>query len=187
VIAVFNDHLVDGAGWGDYKAVLQLCHSPEWQRWARHDGEQQKRGDFAEHIEDSLPDIVEPDGAEVLEIAQTLHGTEKASFRDAQRLDNGAVSIKYDVDLEVKGGTNGTLDIPPALTLSLAVFEGEERRQINARMRYRNNGGHLTLGYKLDQADDIVREAIAGVAERLGEVFPRVYLGTPRSIDEDDE
>lgn len=173
IVAIFNDN--DGhnhdSGWRDHRAELQLQTTPEWNHWLSQDGNQLSQRNFAEHIEDGLAEIVSPDAADMLELAQTIQATQGANFRSAIRLDNGQVQAKYEETIDTKAGQSGQLTIPTEFKLAIAPFLGENPYSIAARFRYRLSGGSLTMGFKLERPDAVVRDALAKVAERLSTHF----------------
>lgn len=186
VVAVFDDHAAatdDGqAGWGHHRAVLQLKTTDAWRHWTGKDGALLKQDDFSEHIEDGLIDIIEPDGATMLEVAQSIQGTVRADFKQARRLSNGAVALQYVEEQSATAGKRGDLEIPEQFVLAIAPFLGEDAYRIKARLRYRIRADSLVLGYRLDRPDDVLRDAVDGIAARLGEAFSldRVFVGQPR-------
>jgi uncharacterized protein YfdQ (DUF2303 family) len=180
VTALLNDHDPTTPGWGDHRAALELAHTPEWTFWTNQDSKMVDQTTFAEHIERGMQEIEEPDAATVLEIAQSFHATSKASFRSATRLTSGEQQFQYDETLAASAGRKGELTIPTVIMLKVAPFVGEAERLLTARLRYRLDSGHLTLGYVLDRPDVIVRDALEAVAERLAGEFPHVYVGEPR-------
>lgn len=181
IVAVLDDHARDATGWGQHRAKLTLTPSDEWVRWKRYDGHLLGQEEFAEHIEESQLDIVEPDGATVLEIAESFHATSSASFKSAKRLSSGEVQFAYVEEVKASAGSKGDIEIPKSIQVVLAPFLGEDRVPIEVLIRYRLREGKLAIGYKLVRPDDVVRHAIDMVAGRLQSSFERVYLGAPRS------
>jgi uncharacterized protein YfdQ (DUF2303 family) len=180
VLAVLNDHGdgQDAPAWRDWTATLALRHTDEWNHWKSRDGLLGGQEDFAEHIEDGLTEIADPTGAELLEIAQTFHATTAAQFRQATRLSDGRIQVRYDEEIDAKAGTSGELAIPQEITLLLAPYVGEEAVELKARLRYRVSGGALRIGYKLDRPERVIRDALEHIAERLlSEFGDHVYLG----------
>lgn len=178
IVGILNDHDPDdGPDWRDHKVVTQLETTPQWTHWLRLDGKMVDQITFAEHIEAALEDIVDPAAADVLELAQTFHARSNVSFRSSNRLASGETKIAYDETTIASAGATGELTIPPHLELSLSPFVGEAPYRVKARFRFRVNGGQLTLGYKLDRPDIIVRDALDTVARTLAEKLPRVYVG----------
>lgn len=184
VIAVLNDHgcALDAADWGDHRAELQLLLTDAWKHWTGKDGILMAQEDFAEHIDDGLIDIVEPDGAEMLEVAQSIQGTTTAEFKAAHRLASGAIGVQYVEQQTAAAGQRGELEIPERFVLGVAPFEGEDAYKIRARLRYRIRGGNLTIGYRLERPGDVLRDAVDGIAQRLADQFGinRVFVGVPR-------
>lgn len=179
VVAVFDDHDAESAGWRDHRAELTLEQTPAWKRWTRHDRRMLTQEDFAEHIEESIPDIHEPPAADLLEIAQTISMTTTAAFRSAKRLQDGRTQLTYSEDIEASAGTSGQMEIPKQFTLAIAPFIGEEPVPVTARLRTRLVQNKLSIGYLLDRPEELVRETIDRILARLRDEFARVYVGTP--------
>lgn len=179
VVAVLNDHDEDPA-YGDYRAELALTATDEWLHWSRLDGQLVDQEKFAEHLEDGVKELVDPDAATMLEIAQSIHANTNAQFRSARRLSDGQVRVQFDETIDAAAGESGQLEIPTEFSLAIAPFIGEDPYRVNARLRYRASGGKLTIGYKLERPGDVVRDALDKIAEKLGERFPRTFIGEPR-------
>lgn len=180
--AVLNDHEgTDKAGWGDHRAGLALRPTDEWKHWLGKDGQLLDQEVFAEHVEDGQKEILLPDAAELLDIVTTMQGHTTADWRQAIRLQDGAVQFTYNEEATATAGGNGELEIPGTFQLGISPFLGEEPYRLIARLRYRVSGGNLRIGYKLDRPQDVVRDAIDQIATRLAQSFPgRVFVGVPR-------
>lgn len=169
VTAVLNDHSTEVPGWGDHLAVLSLRLTPAWRRWVKRDGVIGSQAEFAEHIEDSLPDIVEPTGATMLELAQSFHAKGNVTFKSDQRLNSGAVALQYEETVEARAGERGQLTVPQKFVIGIAPFEGMDLFRIDVRLRYRLREGKLSIGYVLDRPEDVQREAFGQVVDGIGE------------------
>lgn len=185
--ALFNDHGVEASqpGWGDHRAILDLIESPEWEFWLRHDGELLAQVEFANHIEEGLADLLDPAGADMLEIAQKIEGTNSVAFKSKIDLTSGEVRVGYDEQIEASAETAaGQLAIPKTFTIGIAPFVGEDAFKLTCRLRYRVQGGNLLLGYKIDRPDAAVREVLKGIHAKLTDKFEGiVYYGTTPSGD----
>ena len=180
VEAVIDDHTKDQPAFGEHRAVLQLDPTPAWKAWTAIDGSMLKQRDFAEFIEDNLLDIVVPDAATLLEVAQTLSGKTDVEWKSARRLQDGSVDVRFTETVDAQAGIAGDLPIPTAFVLKLAPFRGEEPTDVHGRLRWRLNGGQLTLGIRLDQPHLIVERVVGDIRDRLAGEFANVYVGTPR-------
>lgn len=179
IVAVIDDHTQETPDWREHTAQTQLQHTPEWMHWIGKDGQMLGQVAFAEHIEDGLPEIRDPDGATMLEVAQTFHAHTTAQFRSSNRLHSGETRLQYDEEVKASAGASGDMVVPSELTLAIAPFVGEEAYKVLARLRFRVSSGQLTLGYRLDRPDAVVRDCLAKIVERLENEFPNVYLGSP--------
>lgn len=182
ITAVVNGPTYEGTGWGDHRAVLQLTHTPEWKRWVARSGVMGKLIDLAELIEDRIIDIVNPDGATMLELAQSFEATSTARFKRGERLSSGERQFAYEETIEAKAGRKGALTIPERFELVVSPFVGEESTLLSARLRYRVNDGDLKIGYVIDRVDDVLRDAFVDAVGNINSLVDSnvaIYYGTP--------
>jgi len=179
VEAVLNDNETSDAGWRDHRALLKLRPSAEWLYWLGNDQKMLSQEDFSEHLEGGLDEILEPDGAEMLEIAHSFHATSGATFRSAIRLASGEQQLQYDETITAGAGRSGDLTVPTRFMLGLSPFVGEDAYKLVARLRFRITGGTLKLGYWLDRPDRARRDALDSIAETIASRLPNVYAGEP--------
>lgn len=166
------------AGWQAHRAVLQLQHSDEWKLWTGIDGKLQRQLEFAEFIEQRTIDFVTPDGATILELAQSFQATRSGRFESSKRLSSGETSLIYKDDVSATAGKSGQIDIPDVVDLALRPFQGHEAFKVRARFRYRLDSGQLLLGFALERPRDVLQAAFDSVVETvaLGHSAP-IYIG----------
>lgn len=181
VMGVLDDAHRDTSAWREHRVTLQLVTTPEWRRWRAADGKLMSQEEFARHIEISELDVVTPDAAELLEIAQTFYASTTAEFRSGTRLQSGEVQFSWVEEQTATAGRNGELSIPAKFELRVAPFHGEDLCAVTALLRYRVREGKLTIGYELVRPADVERDAMQLIAERLKTSFTRVYTGSPAS------
>lgn len=179
IAAVLNDHAPTEAHWGDHRAILDLKPSPEWLYWTKNDQKLLSQEEFVEHLEAGIDDILEPTGAELLELAQSFHATSGATFRSSIRLASGEQQLQYDETIAATAGARGEVTVPTRFMLGISPFVGEDPYKIVARLRFRVTGGTLRLGYYLDRPDRVRRDALEQIADRIAETFANVYAGVP--------
>lgn len=187
IVAVLNDHTsarIDapsGPGWGDHRAVVALIQTPEWKDWTGNDGATMTQARFADFLQRRSVDLHEPTSGEMLEIAQTLQGKVGVDWTAATRLSDGQVQASYVETRTAVAGQKGELKIPEQFTIAVAPFLGEDLYKVTARLRYRMTAGEISIGYALERPDDIIRDALMQITDRLGDQFPggRVFLGEP--------
>ncbi|MEU0087224.1 DUF2303 family protein [Streptomyces sp. NPDC006274] len=163
VTAVLDAHQADTPRWSEHRLQLQLRHTAAWEAWTGIDGQLMPQGQFAEFVEDNLVDLVEPDSATMLELAESFEATTKADFQSSQRLDSGQRRFSYVEETSAKAGHKGDIVIPATLTLGLRPFEGTEPYKVVARFKYRLDKESLRLGIKLDRPGDVLAAAFTDI------------------------
>lgn len=182
IVAVLDDHeTTSNAGWGQHRATLQLRETDEWRLWRSLDGKLVDQQTFAEHIESGASNVVTPDAATMLEIAQSFHAKKGVNFTSDRRL-SGEVQFGYEETVTARAGQRGSIEVPALFELSLAPFDGTAEQVVTARLRFRLSDGHLSLGYRLIRPDVVRRVALTEVTDAVatGTGLP-VMSGTPRA------
>lgn len=171
------------AGWNDHKLILALRKTEPWADWTGKSGQMMTQATFAEFLEDHATDLAAGEGisaADLIEVAQAFQAHTRVSFKSGARLQSGATQLQYEETIDASAGDRGTIEVPSQFVLALRPFDDAEPVAVLARFRYRLTGGQLTLGYKLDQADRIFREAVKEVVAKAQEATgATIMLGTP--------
>lgn len=173
--------LVPGlAGHRDHRVVLDLVVTKPWATWTGLDKKWLDQPTFAEHIEDNLVDVIHPDAATMLEIAQSLQATTNSEFQRAERLHNGQVTFRHVETTTAAAGQQGEFEVPTEFSLGLAPFEGADLKEVVARFRYRIRNGSLALSYALVRPDDVIREAYLEHVNAVSDAIDRpIFQGRP--------
>lgn len=170
------------AGFGDHWASLDLRVTPEWKRWIGKNEQFMPQEEFAEFIDANLLDIVEPDAASILEVAQGLQGKKSVSFKSGRRLDNGSIQFELVEEITVNGTTSrrdDTFQVPSKFKLQLVPFIGANGIQIEARLRYRLVGGAVVFGYFLTRPYKVIEDVFLATRDDIeNETDLKVHLGT---------
>lgn len=168
--AVIDAHDEATPGHEMHTATLRLTHTQDWQEWTKSSGRAMTQVEFAEFIEDHLPNIVEPSAGDMLTIAQSLEAKKSVDFKASTRLQDGNIGLQWEETTTARAGGKGQLEIPQRFALGIQVYEGMDAWRITARLRYRiHEGGRLTLSYILDRPDDARREAFSEAVAKVQE------------------
>lgn len=161
--AVFNDNFMESPGWRDHTATFSCPQSAEWRTWAAKNKIKMTQADFAQFIEDNLPDIASPTAADMLEISRTLEAKKKVNFASGIRLSNGQNELTYEE--EISGtAAKGKLQIPEIFTIGIPVLEGGDKYAVECRLRYRiEEGGKMFMWYDMLRPHKVVEDAIKQV------------------------
>lgn len=177
-VGLLDEHQADKAGWREHRVVYACPFSTEWKEWNAHDKKQMKQAEFAEFIERNLPDIVDPPGADMLEISRSLQAKKKVNFSSGIRLANGEQELTYEE--EIQGTTaKGKINIPEVFKIGVQVLEGGEPYAVECRLRYRINDASLLMWYELVRPHKIIEDAVKAVWDQIASGTDRqVYRGS---------
>ena len=166
-------------GFAEHRVIYEAPRSDEWKVWTAMDGRPMSQHDFSVFLENNVKDIQEPDGADVLEVAQQLEVKKSVQFSSALRLSDGQREFTFNETVD--GSTRrGQMKIPEEFTLGIPVSIAGELKAVTARLRYRIDDGMLKLWYDLAQADAVAREAFGEVVEKIeSDVETPVLMASP--------
>jgi uncharacterized protein YfdQ (DUF2303 family) len=150
-------------GWCEHRAILNLTHTREWEKWKANNDRAFPQTEFALFIEDNLNDVFDPDAGVLMDMATRLEGTQETKFRGRVRLDNGDFGIVCEQDTKMGGGDGATIAIPKEIILRMAIFRGMQWVEVKARLRVVFRAPNVTIGYSLIRADAMVDSAVASV------------------------
>ena len=180
VVAVLNEHsTANDANWRDWRAVYNAPVSPEWMIWKSKSDTKMKQYEFARFLEDNLPDITDPPGAQMLELARNFEAKKDVTFKSDIRQSDGSVQLRYEEQVQ-GSGVQGTMKVPEEFALGIPVYEGGTHYHVPARLRYRLHDGNLMLWYELIRPHKIIEDAFKQVLETIiKETQLPVFRGTP--------
>lgn len=171
-----GDDLSEQADWREFRAEFAVPPSREWKLWNDANRKQMSQLGFAEFLQDNLPDVTEPEGAALLEMALNFEAVQAGRFVATQRLQNG----NHDLQWKSENNASGSVQLPEHLTLSIPVFENEAPRQITARLRYRLKEGTLAIWYELVRPHKVLEAAFRETWARIAkDTSVPLLLGTP--------
>lgn len=166
-VAVIDDH-GDWPGWREHRIVWNAELSSEWKTWAGANKRAMKQVEFAQFIEDNLPDIIEPPGADMLEVSRTLEAKKKVNFASGIRLSNGQTELVYEEEIQGTAA-KGKLQIPEAFVIAIPALEGGPRYRISARLRYRIDGAALFMWFDLERPHKVLEDAVAVARQAIAD------------------
>ncbi len=166
IMCVFDYHNIDQAKWCKHKGYYSCPVTEEWKIWNQNDGRKMKQADFADFIENNLPDFYKPNAAKILEMVTNISSKTTVSFKQKYSTHNGLTTLNYS---EVQGDGAGTMELPDTFIIRIPVFLNTEPVEINVRLRVRIREGVLTLWYDLLQPHKILEEAFKQILEEVEE------------------
>ena len=189
------------ARFGDHRSYFAFPLSDEWKAWNAGNGVKMSVATFAEFLEDRIADICEPGEhglsdaqeafikrlggkdriatvSDLVTLSKGLRVYENGSFTNAANLSSGEGEVVARVE---HADANGTpLLIPTTFQIAIPVFRNDDFYVVVARLRYRVNGGAMTLTYDLWGVEKVFDHAFTTAAEKAAEAtgLP-LFLGAP--------
>lgn len=183
-ITVIHNYL---GGWGDHRAVYVTEPTPEWAAWQELDGRMMNQTTFAELLQDLRHTIVEPDAADIVQIARTFTATKKAHFESGVRLESGDVQFSFAEETQAKAGPRGgTVEIPETITLNLPLFRDSfTTSKVTLEFRYDASPDGLKLGYRIERKAALIETAWAELVDQAKDGLKCEVLDgpAPASVD----
>ena len=150
-----------------HRVMLDLTPTKDWKAWSDVDGEKMSQCEFAEFLETMDHTIIEPDGATLIEAVERLQLT--SDYRLESKIDrtSGAVTLNYVND--VRQEENTKVKLPTRFFIAVSPYRSVDPVNIEAFLRYRPHGGHVSFVFQLRKLDDVLTEAFENVATEVAE------------------
>lgn len=189
--AVLNGDTAEASGFKDFGIDYQPVFTPAAREWKSYNGEKLNQIQFAGVLTNNARDIVSsnpddpaakyPTGSEVLDFALNLEYTEKTTFKQGYREQDGRMNFVF--QSEDAGKTDTTLKAFEKFGVAFTPFLGGKTYFVEALLKFRidkNNGG-LILWYELQQLHRVMELATQDIAKALREALPElpIYNGKP--------
>lgn len=163
--------------WGKHIARFAPVMTPEWKLWTGSNKKGMEQIIFAHFLEDNYPDIVNPVAADLIQTCRSLELVGNVHYVKAFREHDGQVSLQY----KEENKPNGQIVVPEEITLRLVPFRGESSVDVQAKLRYRLQGGVCTFAYELVRPHKVLDACATEMREQIAVLtakrFP-IYAGS---------
>lgn len=177
VVAVYNDHTDDRAGYRDDVLMLKLQADEEWVAWHQLSGKYLKQEEFGDAIEELLHTVVRPDQADLMEVIESVRVSTGSVFESGIRRMDGQQTISYKEESTTSAGRSQQLEVPQTITIGIKPFEGYDvRYECEAWFRLRVVGGVLHLSIKLKPTRNILIGAWRDLRNDMEEALEKPVL-----------
>lgn len=176
--AVIDYHHVGEAGQPDngrHRVHYAFPLSEEWKAWMEHNGKPMSQKDFAEFLEDRIPELSSPTEEErirferdfattlatpsqLVELSRGLQVNVASKVKQAHTLSSGEGQIIWEESHQDADGK--PLKVPGIFILSIAPFFMGEAVRMPVRLRYRTVGGGVTWFYQVYRPDQFITEHV---------------------------
>lgn len=160
------------ADYCQHRVSFETIATKEWFDWMAANGKKMDQVAFATWLEEHYPLITDPSGAVLLELVQTLIGKSDVRYNSAIRLKSGSSKLDFEEDVTLRGTTatkEGEVELPQVITAGISPFQGTEKYEVKARLKYRIESRKLQLWFETIAPHRIVRDAILGIVKQIAE------------------
>lgn len=186
VTAVIDGHTAETANWGDFQAHFAPKYTVSAEKWLNKNAIKHNQAEFAAFLTNHARDIVSrnpaneaaqyPTAAEVLDFALNLEYTEKTTFKQGYREQDGRINFTF--QSEDAGKTETNLKAFERFGLSFTPFQGGDSYFVEALLKFRidKNSGALVLWYELQQIEAVIEQAVQEIETKLQEAFADIDI-----------
>lgn len=162
VVAVFNPHTKDEAGWCDDTAGLQFSIDPCLDRWQKLAGKWQTQEAFSNFLRERGPDIATPDAGTVLDLVENLETHTQVKGKFSRRAQDGSFTINWEEETRAK------TQVPDKFTLRLPCFLlSETMLEVECRLNFRAQDAVLHWQFLIDDFEAALDAAWDAEMEKL--------------------
>jgi uncharacterized protein YfdQ (DUF2303 family) len=171
-----NKPIDEQASYRGFRAALQPDHSREWGIWKNKNAQPMKPADFGLHIENNLPDIAEPNAADLMQMAYDFRVSQNGTLHAQQRMQDGS----YNFQIAMENNQVGEAKLPKTIKLNIAIFENTAPVVVEAYLRFSAKSNELAIWYDIIRPDHLIdsefKKIWAHVATETGR---NILRGTP--------
>jgi uncharacterized protein YfdQ (DUF2303 family) len=182
-LAVIDYHGKDAPSWCEHRAWYKARTTPEWARVMGKANVSLTQTQLVEFLEDNARLIVDPPGAELLELAMNLEGKNDIRCNNIVRLATGKQQLIYEEDVTLKGVVSqqaGKVEFPTRMVLGLAPYVGGPGYKIECRLRYRIESRALRFWFQPVDVHLVIELALHAMSEAISEKLKlSVLAGMP--------
>jgi len=171
--AKLDYHLPGQPSWCSHSAEFNTTATPAWNTWSGANDKFVKQSEFADFLYQNQKDVVNPAGAELLEIIQSLKATAAGEFREMRDDFCDSSELIYRMKISAQGGTTDKpLNLPNQFQVSVVPFYGCPAMLLQADLRVRapaSDGEPLLLGFRFYRLTDQLQELTESICTLIGE------------------
>jgi uncharacterized protein YfdQ (DUF2303 family) len=185
---VVNDHEAGAEGkpeFGDFTGSYDAQFSKEWREWTGSAGRRMSQGEFAEWIEERLPDLTgkpthprvlevfdrleleAAPPAQLLQVSRGLRVQVTAKVHEAKNLSSGETEVVYGEEHAHSDKTGNRIRVPSAFVIRIPVFDHDEPVEAAAFLRYSLEGGSVKWLYRLHRPHLAREERFMAMAQTV--------------------
>lgn len=162
----------EGPGWCEHSASYKAQMTAAWRAWNECNNQSMRQRDFADFLYRNQAEVVSPNGADLLEVIETLVTTAKGEFQDLKDIHTGSQQLVYRMKVSAQGGTDKPIDLPKQFEIKVRPFYGCPEISLTADLMIetpRKDGDPVFLRYRFYRTEDVFEKLFDELAQKLRE------------------
>ena len=171
--AIVDFHEKDQPRWCRHQALYACPQTPEFKEWWQINDEWLPQSKFAEFLEEHVPEIVKPDGADLIEAVASLQAHREVSYKSAVDLASQDIQFVYEEETTTSNKTSkGEFRLPKRFSLRIRVFRGGQFHDVEALLRYNiDHNKRLNFKFKLHRFQEVRDLAFSQIENEIDELI----------------
>ncbi|SDX89916.1 Uncharacterized conserved protein YfdQ, DUF2303 family [Albimonas donghaensis] len=167
------------ASWGTHDAYWHAAYTAAFAAWAEVDGRPLTQREFVDFLEDRCADAIEPEPADLMEVALNFDAIRSAKIRSVVNVHTNERRFQF----EESDTPAGSVACPKMLTLRTPVFFGTDPVEWRARFAYSVAEGKLTFTVKILRLDDLLEQEFARLVDAVAVDLPDIPVHRGRACN----
>lgn len=189
IVSVLDYHDTGAASkakWGRHRGVYPCPLSEAWQAWGGKEGLELSQDDFAELLDSRDRELAEgtfedgkksPPPSFLVSLANNLETFSSSKAKKERDAQTGRLMLSYAAE---SGVAPGSVTPPPAFLITIPVFEDDDARILEVRLRVTVEDGEPTFHVRIHAAGDVLRKTFTEICGFVAqETTLPIFLGTP--------
>lgn len=161
---------VPAPGYAQHTITLKAEYDEDWKAWEKAFGEYMGQADYGRFIENMAHTIGKPDLATLLSVVEAVDIDRSLRVKSTVNRVNNTVSLNVQ-EVDTAGASTGqpiNVVIPSDIALVMPVFAGTAAIQVNAKLRYVVDRGHLKFAIDVPGAQKLKRDEFRKIGDDVG-------------------
>jgi uncharacterized protein YfdQ (DUF2303 family) len=170
IVAALDYHAPDKPSRREHNPSFRPKLDPIFDQWKTINGKELQQRAFAKFIEEHAGEVIQPDGASLLELASDLNLHVDVKYASKANLQNNLVQISYTEEVNNGGAKSGTIPFPTKMRVRMPIFFGEPAAEFDVFIRFNfTRGEPLAFVLDIHRIEYLLQEQFLLIVGRIGQ------------------
>ena len=156
-----------------HRVHYPMPHSVEWKKWAEKHKKSMTQEQFIEFLDEQMPDILSPAGADLRELAMDFESKSEVRFTSKINRTNGGRVLNFTDSPEVNSRP-GQIPVPEALWIDIPIYHNADPSKVEVRILWKVKDYSLSITLEIVRMERLIQDAQAAIVQSVTDA-----LGVP--------